>query len=597
MNIRGSAFLPSSAIRLVPLAILLIFHGGHPCGNAIEPILDNSVYRQPIALALTQDDRWLLTANRKSGSVSIIDLVEKKVVREVTVGKRLASLVLSVDERTVFVADEGSHQLLIMDWKEAGGPMDVRSRIAVAPYPVSVICSRNGRRAYVSSLWSRCVTVVSLDGDNGECVTQAIDLPFAPRCQLLTADDSRLLIADSFGGRIGIIDTETTKLSAVRTIPAHNIRGLAVSADGSMLLIAHQMLNDFAHSDLNDVHWGLMMSNDLRWVRLDRFLDGAENLFEGGHMHPLGHAGSATADPSGLAVAHDGSVVVALGGVGEVATGKEGDFGLERMRVGRRPTAAVTTHHGHAAIVANTLSDSVTLLDLPGLQATAEIPLGVLPELSSAERGERLFYDAKLSHDGWMSCHSCHSDGHTNGQLNDNFSDGSFGAAKRVLSLFDCGDTGPYAWNGAMPSLEKQIRNSVTKTMQRNEEPTAAQVSDLAAFLRSLKNPESIDELRGQADAESISQGKELFSALRCNGCHVPPRYTSDEAYDVGLEDKLGNTEFNPPSLRGVGHREPYFHDNRAATLREVFTKFRHQLPRELNDAELDSLVKFLRSL
>src|SRR2546429_167098 len=82
------------------------------------------------------------------------------------------------------------------------------------------------------------------------------------------------------------------------------------------------------------------------------------------------------------------------------------------------------------------------------------IPLGPQPELSLAERGELLFYDARLSHDGWFSCHSCHTDGHSNGLLNDNLGDGSFGAPKRVLSLLGVRDTGPWAWNGTMPDLE-----------------------------------------------------------------------------------------------------------------------------------------------
>ena len=55
----------------------------------------------------------------------------------------------------------------------------------------------------------------------------------------------------------------------------------------------------------------------------------------------------------------------------------------------------------------------------------------------------------------------------------------------------------------------------------------------------------------------------------------------------MGLEDKQGNRKFNPPSLRGVGHREPYFHDNRAKDLDDVLRNFKHQLKGELSDGEL----------
>jgi len=44
-------------------------------------------------------------------------------------------------------------------------------------------------------------------------------------------------------------------------------------------------------------------------------------------------------------------------------------------------------------------------------------------------------------------------------------------------------------------------------------------------------------------------------------------------------------------------HGGPYFHDNRAASLEEVFTRHRHQLTREFTPQELSDLVAFLRSL
>jgi cytochrome c peroxidase len=79
--------------------------------------------------------------------------------------------------------------------------------------------------------------------------------------------------------------------------------------------------------------------------------------------------------------------------------------------------------------------------------------------------------------------------------------------------------------------------------------------------------------------------------------CHVTPRFTSPESYDVGMVDEKGNREFNPPSLRGVSQRRPFFHDNRASTLEDVFLKHRHQLDEALDDEERVALLAFLRSL
>jgi cytochrome c peroxidase len=84
---------------------------------------------------------------------------------------------------------------------------------------------------------------------------------------------------------------------------------------------------------------------------------------------------------------------------------------------------------------------------------------------------------------------------------------------------------------------------------------------------------------------------------LQCTNCHQPPVFTTPDTYDVGLGDKLGNSKFNPPTLLGVGQRGPYFHDNRAITLEEVFLKHKHQLERNLSTDELKDLLSFLRSL
>src|SRR5262249_25769365 len=151
-------------------------------------------------------------------------------------------------------------------------------------------------------------------------------------------------------------------------------------------------------------------------------------------------------DPAQVAVGTDGVVVAALAGVGDIALGKERDVRWQRVAVGKRPIAVVISPDGRVAYVANQFSDSISVVDLSKAKLAAEIALGPQPELLANDRGEMLFYDARLSHDGWMSCNSCHTDGHTNGLLVDTLGDGSFGTPKRVLSLLGVRDTAPYAW-------------------------------------------------------------------------------------------------------------------------------------------------------
>jgi cytochrome c peroxidase len=237
----------------------------------------------------------------------------------------------------------------------------------------------------------------------------------------------------------------------------------------------------------------------------------------------------------------------------------------------------------------------VTVVDVTRKEKEAEIALGRQPELSRSERGEMLFFDAKLSHEGWLSCNSCHVDGHTNGMLNDNLSDGSFGTPKRVLSLLGVKDTPPWAWNGSLTELKDQVRNSLEITM-RGAKPTDEQVQDLEAYLLTLSPPPPLQP-QTASTKESVRSGKEVFNQQGCANCHAPPAYTTAKTYDVGIQDEAGHKLFNPPSLRGVGQAGPYFHDNRASTLEDVLTVQRHQLKKELTKEELADFLSFLRSL
>ncbi len=615
---------------------------GNSEGRGIE-IEIKPALRRPVAVVLASGGKRLVVANQRSSSLTLVDLEAKQVVNEVEIGQRLSDAISLRRGSLLLATDEGTHELLLLNVD--GDKIEVKQKLAVNHYPVNVVVSGDDRRAFVASLWSRRVTFVQLpDGKNPAAqVTGEVDLPFAPRKQLLVADDSRLIVADSHGGRLAVVDTESMKLLSVREFPGHNIRGLGVSSDGRMLVVAHQMLNELAHTVRNDVHWGLLMSNDLRWLSLKAVLDANGDLYKGAHMHPIGEAGRGGGDPGGLVMAPDGSVIVTVSGTDEVAFGKENDFSLFRLgvtstrpaeRVGResrseaspyerlkggdepkesydgneyglarksgvmrRPTAVTVSADSRFAYVANTFADSISIISLKEHEAIAEIPLGPQPELTLAQRGELLFHDASLSHDGWMSCQSCHSDGHTNGHLNDNFSDKSFGAPKRVLSLLGRNGTAPFAWNATAEDFGAQIRKSIIHTMQGDKEPTDKQVEALTAFLETLPPPPPIDLARGQRDEAAVARGNGFFKSRRCDRCHAPPTYTTPRTYNVGLTDKLGRDHFNPPPLVGVGQRGPYLHDGQAKSLEDVFKKFKHKVPADLSEEQLSDLLAFLRSL
>jgi YVTN family beta-propeller protein len=572
--------------------------GWAPDGADSASVTPPKQLREPVALALADDGKQLFAANERSGSVSIIDPSVRRVIAEIPVGRRLSDLAVAPGGDYLLATDEGANELILLR-RDVQGIKPVR-RLQVGAVPVSVQLAADGSQAYVASLWSRRISIVDVLADDGKerslRIRQTIDLPFAPRKQLLVENGRKLLVADAFGGKLAVVDVKTRRVDKVHSLPAHNIRGLALlpaSADGPRLLLAHQMLSGLATADRDDVHWGNLITNNLRVLPMADVVAPRADVLRHSFVSYLGEVGHGAGDPAGVAVAGRGNLVVSLGGVGEIALGPDEAGGTwTRLKAGRRPTAVILSPDGKHAYVADTFGDAILVVDVAAKKLDGQIALGPQPDLTASDRGERLFYDARLSHDGWFSCHSCHSDGHTTGLLNDNLTDGSFDTPKRILSLLGVGDTGPWAWNGSMPTLNSQIEKSIQSTMQ-GAKPSLKQVRDLAAFLKTLPPPPPF----GGQDVAAVQRGKLVFASQSCDTCHVPPTYTSPKTFDVGLRDEAGNAAFNPPSLRGVAQGGPYFHDGRAATLEDVLGRYRHQLKNELASRERQDLLHFLRSL
>src|SRR5207237_438870 len=199
--------------------------------------------------------------------------------------------------------------------------VQVRGRLPVGMTPVSV-CPLDGTRCSILLLWPRRVVIAEWQPEPR--VVKVVDLPFAPRKQVPVQGGERLVVADAFGGQLAVVDLRRAALESVRSLPAHNIRGLGQGRDGRLLL-AHQHLSSLAHTTRDDVHWGNLVTNQLRSLRLPAVLGPEADLLEGENVQPLGEVDRGAGDPAGVAVTVDGTVLVTLGGTGEVALRGEKD--------------------------------------------------------------------------------------------------------------------------------------------------------------------------------------------------------------------------------------------------------------------------------
>lgn len=548
--------------------------------------------RYPVA-AQWLTSTTLVVANQRSGTLSLVDVAKRQVQHEIPLSATPTALAVSPDRQAIFVLDGAGHRLLQLG--PTGEHWQVTAETPVARYPVSLVLEKSGRRAFITSLWSRRLDIVEL-GNSSLRVSHTLELPFAPRHQLLLPDQQQLLVADAFGGQLALVDVQACKLLHVRSLQAHNMAGLAWDAEQQRVLISHQILLETAATDIDNIQWGALMKNVVRVVSRDQLLDPAVNLTTATRVIALGSEGTGEGDPAGLLPLPDNGFLVVSSGTDNLVRVDAQALVTARIPVGERPVQVLATAAEDSVIVVNKFSDTLSLVDLNAGKVVATISLGEQPKLTPIERGERLFYSAQLSYDGWMSCHSCHPDGFTNGLRADTSGDGNFGAPKRTLSLLGVRDTDRWAWDGSIQNLPDQVRKSIATTL--HGEATAENVFDLTAYLHTLEAPPASEPPADTADRAQIERGREVFTSQKCHRCHVPPlTYTSQESYDVDMADEHGQKKFNPPSLRGVGQGIRFFHDGRSQALEEVFQVQGHQLQKPLTDDELTDLVRFLRSL
>ncbi len=579
---------PSKTTARLAAALL-----GVACLAADAPIRR---HRQPVALAGSPDGGWIFAANRRAGTVSAIDPKAGKIASEAEVGGEPVDLAALPGGRHLLAVDHAGDALVALSYRD--GAVAVESRLGVAPGPAALAVASDGLGCVVASTGSRRLSVIGWGPDRGDGpldprLVRLIGLPFAPR--LMAWAGPKLVVADAFGGRIAVVEPGSGRVESVRSIPGHNIQGLAVSPDGRSLVIAHLTLNRLARSSFEDIHWGTLLNSQLRILNLDAVLTPGTDagLLRGSRLIELGQTGHAAGDPGAVAFDRDGRLAVAISGVGELAHGPITSVHLRRVATGRGASAVLPSPDGKLVYVADAFDDAVSIVDEAAGKRVNTIDLGPHPEPGTVARGERLFRDARLSHDGWMSCQSCHTDGQTNGLTADTLGDGGFGAPKRIPSLLGVGATGPWTWTGSVDRLEDQVRKSI-ETSMRGRPPTAGQVDDLAAYLRSLPPPRP--PATG-ADDDAIARGRETFRSRKCADCHAAPEFTEAASFDVGLVDESGHRKFNPPSLRGVGDRAPYLHDGRAPSLPDVFLRHRHPRQSGWSYNEVEDLVAYLRTL
>lgn len=262
--------------------------------------------------------------------------------------------------------------------------------------------------------------------------------------------------------------------------------------------------------------------------------------------------------------------------------------------------------------------------------------------------GRILYYEKRVSMGKDISCNTCH-DLATNGAQTTKTSEGHKKQAGKRNSPTVFNAAGHFAqfWDGRAATVEEQAKGPITNPIEMgmpNEKAVLAEINKVAeykelfkkafpadkdpitinnlsmaigAFERKLVTPSRWDKyLKGDKTAltSAEKEGFNKFSSVGCVTCHSGEYLGGKNFQKLGSvkpwpnETDLGRQEvtkqevdkqmFKVPSLRNIERTAPYFHDGSIASLDEAVKLMgKHQLGKDLSEADTTSIVTFLKAL
>jgi cytochrome c peroxidase len=220
---------------------------------------------------------------------------------------------------------------------------------------------------------------------------------------------------------------------------------------------------------------------------------------------------------------------------------------------------------------------------------------------ASARRGERIFHDARFSHQQWQSCASCHPDGRADALNWDLLNDG-IGNPKNTKSLVLSHKTPPVMSLGVRATAEQAVRTGFRNILFHAVKEEEASAVD--EYLRTLE-PVPSPLLVGGELSEAAQRGKRLFSdpQVGCVQCHPPPLFTDLRPYDVGTATGRDGRRraYDTPTLIEVWRTAPYLHDGSITGLEALLTEGnrqdRHGRTSHLSADQIRDLAHYVLSL
>jgi YVTN family beta-propeller protein len=164
-------------------------------------------------LTISSDGQRGYTSNVDNGTVSVIDLREKKVLAVIRVAKIVQRIAISADDRWVFTADQTKPQIAVIDTRTNV----VKTWVKLSDIGFGMTATRKGRRLLVTHPTSDSVSIVNLHSMK---VEQVIHVPPDPQEILVRPDDRIAYVSCDQSKQVAAIDLSSGKVQKLIDVGA-----------------------------------------------------------------------------------------------------------------------------------------------------------------------------------------------------------------------------------------------------------------------------------------------------------------------------------------------------------------------------------------
>jgi YVTN family beta-propeller protein len=590
-------------------------------------------YKTPLNMAISPNGRWLFVAGEASHTVMVIDTSSRSKVAEIPAGHHPTAIAFHPSGEWAYCSNRLDDTVSVIRVSD----LTVVATIPVGDEPHGLLTDVAGKRLFVANTSTNSVSVIDVETLDE---IKRLEAGRSPWAMSLSPDGRQIAVTNVLPSFVPFRTPPNAEVTLI-DVDLAAVEDRAVVRGANLLMgVDWHPSGEFAVTTLNRTKNLVPMTRLLQgWT----ITNGLAIIWRDGRIDQvlLDEPNLCFPDPTDVKVTPDGKhALVTSSGTDRVAVvdleklvsmldsaseyerknvfpnhlGKPTEFVVQHIPTGISPRGLVISADGSTAYVANSLDDTITVIDLANFEAVQEIDLGGPTEITQTRWGEQLFHSANITFHRQFSCHTCHPDGHVDGLTYDIEPDGIGSSPVDNRTLRGILDTAPFKWEGTNPSLSRQCGPRLAVFFTRIQPFNPEQLAALDRYICTIPRPPNRHRPLGAELTEAQRRGKAMFERTRTNGgqlipvqercvtCHFPPLYTDRRVHDVGTKMRLDEeSAFDVPHLNNIYDSAPYLHNGIAETLEEIWTRYNpndeHGVTNDMTKDQLNDLIEYLKTL